>query len=185
MSDQKKGLNGLFKGLGDLVEKLSELAKEGGVIEQTRDLSSSDGLEGVMGVNVRVGLGRRHEADADEESTVRVSPIHTPKRADDQGREAPVHETREPPIDLFDEEDHLLIVAEMPGLTEEEMAIVLQEDLLTFRGSSGARRYHAEVLLPQPFETSALSITTNNGIVEVRLDKGTRNNTTTNSKEEA
>ena len=54
------GLEGIFKGLGDLVEKLSDLAEKGEQLSRTGEFQLGDeakNLKGVFGFTVKTGLG--------------------------------------------------------------------------------------------------------------------------------
>jgi HSP20 family protein len=39
-----------------------------------------------------------------------------------------------PPVDLYEDKDHLMVVAELPGMAKEQIAVSLQHDLLTLSG---------------------------------------------------
>ncbi len=59
-----------------------------------------------------------------------------------------VQEVREPVVDIFEEEDHVLVVAEMPGVSPEDVKITVEDDLLTISAERGDKKYRKEVLLP-------------------------------------
>ena len=40
-----------------------------------------------------------------------------------------VHELREPLVDVFEEEDHVLIVAEMPGIEGEDVQVEVRNNI--------------------------------------------------------
>ena len=50
-----------------------------------------------------------------------------------------VHELREPLVDVFEEENHVLIVAEMPGIEAEDVEVEIQDDILTLSAKRGTR----------------------------------------------
>src|SRR3989304_5931183 len=81
------GIGGIFKGLGEFVEKIGDLSEK-----------------------------------------VKVEPlgnIHKNKKG-----EAVVDEMREPIVDIFEESNHTMIVAEMPGVEEKDSRIDLKDDIL-------------------------------------------------------
>jgi HSP20 family protein len=81
-----------------------------------------------------------------------------------------VADTREPIVDVFDEGDKLLVVAELPGVAKKEIKVELNGDVLAL-STTGSRKYAKEVLLPASAKEEAMAVTYNNGVLEVRLHK--------------
>jgi HSP20 family protein len=77
----------------------------------------------------------------------------------------------EPPVDVFEEADHVLVVAEMPGVGLEDVGIELADDILTISASRGPKKYRKEVLLPASFPADAMTRTCRNGILEIKLSR--------------
>jgi len=156
------GLGGFFGGLGALLEKLGELSEAGGELHKTGEIRGSDDkLRGVFGFNIKVGLG---------DKGVRIEPFGNLGKDKDTGRPV-VHEVREPMVDLFDEPDHVLLVAEMPGVSQDDVSIELKDDILAIAASRGDTKYRKEVLLPRSFTAARMTYTCRNGILEVKLAK--------------
>ena len=68
-------------------------------------------------------------------------------------RRAPIAEqeeivSKEPPVDVFDEQTHLKVVAELPGIEEQDIEIHLHGDRLVISANTPAHRYHKEMVLP-------------------------------------
>lgn len=78
---------------------------------------------------------------------------------------------REPLVDVFDEGDHLLIIAELPGVEEKDIEIEVRGDTLTLSAQSPGQRYRKEVALPCPVEGEAKT-SYRNGILQIELTKG-------------
>jgi len=158
------GLGGLFKGLGGLVEKLAELAQKGEELKRTGEFhgaTESKEWKGVYGFSVKVGLGGEG---------LKVEPfgtIHNEKAAG----QAEVLEVCEPMVDVFEEKDYVLLLAEMPGISGEDIHLDLKEDILTLWAEKGAKRYRKEILLPGVFSRDQITISCNNGIAEIRCQK--------------
>jgi HSP20 family protein len=74
-------------------------------------------------------------------------------------------------VDVFDEQDHVLLVAEMPGVSETDVRIELEGDILTLAAAKGDAKYRKEVLLPRSFASGQMSYTCRNGILKVKLTK--------------
>ena len=153
------GLGGLFKGLGNLMDLASKLAESSQSISQTGEIKfgQSEELRGVYGFTVRSGLGGIPRVDS-------FGNI----RETDEG--AVVSETREPMVDIFDEEETILVVAELPGVAEKEISLEVEGDVFSVT-TTGKRQYAKEVLLPAPVLSEGMSTTYNNGVLEVRLHK--------------
>jgi len=156
------GLGGILKGLGDMVEKLGELEKQGEQLSRTGELGGlGKDLKGIYGFTVKVGLG---------DDGPRVEPFGN-IRQDRQSGHTVVQEVREPVVDVFEEEDHVLLVAEMPGVSPEDVKITVEDDLLTISAERGDKKYRKEVLLAASSSREKIEVTCNNGIVEIKCMK--------------
>jgi len=158
------GLGGLLGGLGTMLEKLGELAEKGKELRESGEITSPGGkVRGVYGFNIRVGLG-------DEKDALTVEPFGN-VRKDERTGKAVVHEVREPMVDLFEEEGHVLVVAEMPGIAEEDVHLEVRDDILTIAAEKGDQKYRKEVLLPAAFPPDKMSHSCRNGVLEVRFQR--------------
>lgn len=164
---EPSGSGGFFAGLGTVMEQLGKLAEQaeqaGGELTKTGEfkVGSDQRIKGVYGFSVRSGLG---------EKTIKVEPFGNIRR-DDKGGRVEVHEIREPMVDVFDEPDHTMIVAEVPGIMQEDVQLELHEDILILAAEKGDNKYRKEVLLPASFSSDKMSFTCRNGILEIRLIK--------------
>jgi len=63
-----------------------------------------------------------------------------------------VKRTKQPELDLFDEEDELIVLADVPGVSEEDIQISVERDLLIIEAVSAGPpvqvHYYAEAILP-------------------------------------
>ena len=157
-------LGAFLGGLGTFLEKLSELAAKGEELRKTgeiRGLDSEGRLRGIYGFNVKVGLG---------EEGVKIEPFGNVRKDEETGT-AVVQEVREPMVDVFEEPDHVLVVAEMPGVAEEDVRLEIKDDILTIIAERGDKKYRKEVLLPGSIPAGQMSHTCRNGVLEVKLAK--------------
>ena len=155
------GLVGFLGGLAGLVEQLNELSDTGKQLSGTgelRDRGIGKQLKGVYGFNVKVGLG---------DDKVNIEPFGNIKR-DKRSGQTVVKEVREPLVDIFEEKDHTLIVAEIPGISEKDIKIGLQDDVLTISAKRGDKKYRKELLLPRAYSRDKLVVSCNNGMLEIR-----------------
>jgi HSP20 family protein len=170
VSDEKKrqpqinvdlGLGGLFKGLGDLLDMVSELSDNEKIeINQTGEFKVK-GLgeqgRGVYGVSIRTA----------SDGTPRVERFGNIRKTD-TGPE--VADVREPLVDVFDEAQEMVIVAELPGVVEAQIQVDLKDDILSIE-TSGDRHYAKEILLDASVDPASLQQSYTNGILELRLTK--------------
>ena len=153
------GLGGILKGFGDLVEKLGDLAKTGEQMSRTGEIhGAGKELKGIYGVTVKVGLGDDRPV---------VEPFGN-IRQDKESGHTMVQEVREPVVDVFEEEDHVLVVAEMPGISVEDVHLTVEDDLLTISAERGDKKYRKEVLLPASSTREKTQVACNNGVVEIK-----------------
>ena len=157
-------LGGILKGLGGLVEKLGELAEAGGELSKSGEihgLGPDREAKGVYGFTVKVGLGGEG---------VKVEPFGNIRRDEESGRPV-VQEVTEPAVDVFEESDHTLVVAEMPGVGAEDVRLEVTDDLLTITAERGKKKYRKEVLLPGSFPREKMQVSCANGVLEIRCVK--------------
>lgn len=158
------GLGGMLKGLGTLVEKLGELADAGVELKRSGELHGGESgkeVRGMYGFTVKVGLGG--------EGT-KVEPFGNIRRDERSGR-AVVQEVIEPAVDVFEEPEHTLVVAEMPGIGADDVQVSVEDDVLTISAASKTKKYRKEVLLPEAFPRDKMTVTCTNGVLEIRCVK--------------
>ncbi len=94
----------------------------------------------------------------------------------EEGRESEIEEietrreeeaTREPVLDVMDFGDEIVVVAEIPGVSKEDIDVSATERRLTIK----AKPYSAKVDLPAEVKPEGAKATYSNGILEVRLPK--------------
>ena len=156
------GFGGLFQGLGNLVDMLSDMAETAGEAETTRTgefrvKGLGEKGRGVYGVSIRTGIG----------GSPKVEHFGNIRQTD----EGPVvAEVREPLVDVFDEAEEIVIVAELAGVGEGEIDIDIKEDILRLE-TTGERRYAKEILLEHAVDPDTLNRSYKNGILELRVRK--------------
>jgi HSP20 family protein len=162
------GLGGIAKGLGNFVRILSELAQTtGGEIVREREFEgrgSLKGVKGVYGFSVRVADG----------GPPQVQTFGNIKQTE---KGATVEEVREPMVDVFQENDTIQIIAELPGVAADSINLDLQGDVLTICAEEGDRKYSKELLLPAKVDPASLEKTYRNGILEITARKASAETT--------
>ncbi|MHB9072973.1 MAG: gas vesicle protein GvpH [Desulfobaccales bacterium] len=154
------GFGGVFKGLADLIEKLGDLAEKGEHLKKSGEIHHQD-VKGVYGFSVKVGLGDKGDKE------VKVEPFGN-VRKDAKSGETVVQEIREPVVDVFEEKDHTLVVAEMPGVSTKDVRLEVKDDLLTIIAEKKDKKYRKEILLPRSYPPEKMKMSCNNGILEIK-----------------
>lgn len=152
-----RGVGGLFKGLTELIENLGELAEKGEELSRHGE-SGGKGIKGVYGFSVKVGLG---------DEGVKVEPFGNIHKDKVTGKSV-IEGVREPLVDVFEEDDHILIVAEMPGIGVDDVQLQVQGDVLGLEAQKGDKRYSKEILLPRSCPREKMQMACNNGVLEIR-----------------
>jgi HSP20 family protein len=96
-------------------------------------------------------------------------------------------EIQEPSVDLYEEKDQVVVKAELPGITKDDIRVSISDDVLTIKGEkkkeeedTGKDYYRSERVygsflrtLPLPAEVNPekAQATFRNGVLEIRLPK--------------
>ena len=181
------GIGGLFKGISKLIDLAADLSAKGGEAggeisseggpasgwkkEGEIDLSHlKEGMKAVFGFSVKTAVGGKPV----------VEPFGNVKKTP-QGPK--VEEEREPITDVFNEKDEIVVVAEMPGVSEEGIFLDFPatagsrqerekgEDILVIKSVGKDRKYHKEVLLPAKVKAETLTSNYKNGVLEIKIKK--------------
>lgn len=154
-------IGGLLKGIENLVDLAAKLKEAGGEIKKEGEIDLSrlkEGMKGVYGFSIKTAVGGKPVVETF--GNIKKTP------------EGPVvEEEREPLTDVFDEEDEILIISEIPGINGEGITLDLKEDILEIIAVGKNRKYRKEVLLPVQVRKETLSHTYKNGILEIRVKK--------------
>ena len=154
------GLGGLFKGIGTFVDLISKMAEaDTEEFTQTGKSEALGGkLQGVYGFSMRVGLGGKPVIE--QFGNIRET-----------GRGPEVTETREPLVDVLDEGDRVVVIAELPGIDEKDIRLRVEGDILEIAAASRDRKYLKEILLPAFVQPETLESSYRNGILEIKMAK--------------
>jgi HSP20 family protein len=155
--DFSAGLDGVVDGLGQLLRLAGDLAERpgGGV--------SGRKLHAVYGISVRFGgLGG---PVAERFGNVRQ-----------EQQDAPVvGDTHEPMADVIDEDDHYLIIVELPGVDQAAVEWQVEENArVIVRAASRHRNYFKRMTLNERVERDTVSSCYANGVLELKLWKHRR-----------
>ena len=154
------GLGGLFKGIEKLVDLAGKLEEKGGMSKEGEINFDhiKKGMKGVYGFTINTAGG----------GSPKVETFGNIKKTPEGPK---VDEEREPITDIFDEKDEIVIIAEMPGIEDDDIKIDLKEDILEISAVSKNRTYRKELLLPVKVVAQNMSHKFTNGILEIRIKK--------------
>ena len=57
----------------------------------------------------------------------------------------------------------------MPGVSDDDIHLDLNGDILVLHAEKGSKKYHKEIILPRSFDSSAITRACHNGILELKL----------------
>jgi HSP20 family protein len=159
-------LGGVLGKFGDVLEKLADLAQRGEELSNSGDLKldPQGKVRGVYGFSVKTALGDRGEQE------IKVEPFGNIRR-EPSGRTV-VEDVREPLVDVHEEEDYVLILAEIPGVSKKDVKLDLADDRLTISARRGEKRYRKEVPLPGTYLPENMRWDCANGILRIQLREG-------------
>jgi HSP20 family protein len=156
----KMSFSDLIQGIGsfmDLVSNMQEAGKGEEMLEG--EITGSSGrVKAVYGLSIKEGLGGRSI----------VEPFGNVKKTP-QG--PVVEEEREPLVDIFDEEDYVSVIIELPGVQLNDIHTEIKGDILTLSAANSNRKYYKEVVLPKEVNPSTASSKYKNGIFEITMKK--------------
>ena len=78
---------------------------------------------------------------------------------------------RKPLIDVFDTDETVQVVAEMPGIEKSDVDLSVDGRNLEIHAARGDRRYNETVELPTDVDENSAKATYKNGVLEVTLKK--------------
>ncbi len=77
-------------------------------------------------------------------------------------------------VDIFEGERKIRMIAELPGIDEENIKVYLNKDVLVIFASGKDKKYHKNIKLPHPSE-NIIGRLYNSGFLEVILEKKENN----------
>lgn len=122
---------------------------------------------------ISLGLGSlRVERDFSTGTLAEEKPAFEVKgRKSRSTRERLQHATeKEVMVDIFDEDEHLKVIAELPGVEEKDIKVELKGNKLTISAATPYRQYYKEVSLPCAVKGKP-EASYKNGILEIALEK--------------
>jgi len=78
---------------------------------------------------------------------------------------------REPLVDtsINEKENTLVITAEMPGITKEDVKVTMEEGLVTIHAEKGTKKYHTELPVDNELDADSTKASYINGVLELKI----------------
>jgi HSP20 family protein len=77
----------------------------------------------------------------------------------------------EPLVDVVEENDEIIVVAELPGVESDEIKVRIKGTSITIHADNPERPYHKVIELPSKVQKEGAKSAIRNGVLEVRLKK--------------
>jgi len=156
------------KGLAGLINDLSKLAEK----SQTYQKRVNFGKRGVVDFRVS-SRPIKGSYTTKPKSRLKISkpksktpPTRTPKPLPTASIEE-----KQPIVDVFEEEDHIKVMAEVPGVEEKDIRLHVKNNLLIISVDTSEKKYYKEVKLPTSVKKNSVESTYRNGVLEVKVRK--------------
>ena len=76
--------------------------------------------------------------------------------------------SRVPVVDVFEEEQETMLVVELPGVSEAEISVELNDDMVTVE-TTGARKYAKDIVLVEAIDGATLRKEYRDGLLTLRF----------------
>lgn len=154
------GIGNVLRGIGDFVNLLSDMLAEGiDEWSETREiggLGSKGPVRGVYGISVRLGPGKSFRVDD-------FGNVRREEEGPFAGGE------RKPLVDIFDEENGVLIVAEVPGTSPDRIHLSYESGVLSILAEGPDHRYRRDVEIRRRVRFDKREVSCKEGILKIWL----------------
>ena len=78
---------------------------------------------------------------------------------------------KQPIVDVFEEGDYVLILAELPGMDKENVKVQADENIVTITAENATKKYLETVKLPTSVSRSTIKFTCRNNVLQAKVKK--------------
>jgi len=146
----------ILPGIGGLVKKLKKASPELEIRIEETDKEIKDRLKKGYSPKPRIKYGFSIHTLVGEEEEKKRGVEKEKKR-----------EILEPIVDVFDETDHIKVIAELPGISGDDINVELERRKIVIDASNEERRYHKVIELP--CDVKEMKKRYKNGILELEM----------------
>lgn len=150
-----------FDRMREEMEDMMERMMEGFEEINPKDLEkrAREGKSFVRGYSITVG--------PDGKPTIREFG-DKPQVVDKGGK---ISDEREPLVDVIEEKDKVKIIAELPGVSRDDINLKSKDGRLEIKVDAAGRKYHKVIELPCEVKSLSAKASYKNGVLEVTLDR--------------
>lgn len=87
------------------------------------------------------------------------------------GGKLSLRDEREPLIDVISSDDEVKVIAEIPGVSKENIKVTATENNITLDTDTPERKYHKETELPDSIDPNSARSTYKNGVLEITFKR--------------
>ncbi len=87
------------------------------------------------------------------------------------GRRPVISEEREPLVEVHEEKDRVVVIAELPGVEKEDIDVRVIDHKLVIKAKGKDRKYYKEVELPEDIKPETAKAHYRNGVLEVTVER--------------
>ncbi len=168
-------ISGVLGGVSQILSQFGNLAEKGEALrkwqQENKDQSQTKPA-GEFGFSVKFGGADKadHTVEPSRESAAfRKSTRPSPRKSTPSKKEPMALTSREPNVDVYPEEEALLIIAEMPGVPPERVQLEFNDRQLRIEGRSRVAHFVKLIELPMVCSSENVAITSNNGLIEIHI----------------
>ena len=88
-----------------------------------------------------------------------------------KGEKPLISDKREPLIDIINNENEIIIIAEIPGVKKDDIELNTTEDNLIISVSNPYRKYYKELHFEEKIDPNSIQSSYNNGVLQIKLRK--------------
>lgn len=87
-------------------------------------------------------------------------------------KDSKTNQSRDIHVDIYEDEGTLRVVADLPGVSKDDIELTCDGERLTIDATGSQREYHERIDLPKSVEEHTAEASYNNGILEVSFETG-------------
>ena len=153
----------MFREIEDMMDRMMEQMRDGTLFDPSE---MEKFIKDPKGTNPFVfGFSMKQGPDG-KPMLQRFGNTSTP---DDEGSKMTPH--LEPLVDVIEEDDEVIVVAELPGVDKDSIKVRVKGRTLTIEVDDAERPYHKVLELPSKVQKDNAKSAIRNGVLEVRLKK--------------
>ncbi len=153
----RRRISDIFREIEEMLEELEEMALSS--LERYAAMPAAE-VRGPIVYGVRITIGPDGRPVIEEFGNV--------KRI---GRKPVIEEAMEPLVDVIDEKDRVVVVAEIPGVEKEDIDVRVKDGKLIIRAKGREKKYYKEIKLPPGVKPETAKARYKNGVLEVVIEK--------------